>query len=513
MGNRKNDITRTEYDIGLVGNWSGYNYGAHITHYALYRYLSDLGYKVLMIEKTDTEPFKPLSEPKLFKSNPYRKEDISKLYTSLEDMRELNEICKLFIVGSDQLWSYLYFGHGIGTFGLSFVNAENKKISYATSFGINRLEAPFSHINKLRLLLNRFNYVSVREKSGITICKNLGIDATHVVDPVFLCNRTVYDKMIENSCLDTDSKYIFCYIIHPNENNLNIIKRISKYTDMKVICVGDALEPKKYRNWDIECVYDVKVEDWIKLIRDSSYVIADSFHAFCFSLIFNKHVIVCGEDRDRLERVYSLSEIVGVRNVFEESELLRIDTAELLETTKIDYSQVTKLLNKEIRTSKDWLKSALESDERNIEMGGLYDCEEFISDYYDLKQNVYDLNEKITRVKTILLRKMFENKYGNKDVIIFGAGNVGKLCFERLKGVVQIEAFSDNNADKHGVEIYKGVKCIPPCEIISYNKPLVIVCINNISIKQVIMTQLGDMGVENVIDYEYIRKELLDQFI
>ena len=40
------------YDIGIVGWWSNLNYGGTLTYYALNNAIKDLGYSVLMIEKS-----------------------------------------------------------------------------------------------------------------------------------------------------------------------------------------------------------------------------------------------------------------------------------------------------------------------------------------------------------------------------------------------------------------------------------------------------------------------------
>lgn len=501
-----------KYDIGLVCNWSGFNYGAHITHYALYRYLSDCGYRVLMIEKTNTEPFKPLSTPQLFIQNPYGENDISKLYNSLEDMRELNDICSLFIVGSDQLWSYSYFGHGLGTFGLSFVSSSKRKISYATSFGKNRLDAPYSHINWLKSLLLRFDSVSVREKSGVLLCKSLGITATHVADPVFLLDIKIYEELMNRSCYDTINNYVFCYILHPNKINADLITRVSEYLSKGVICVGDALHPELYDDWNIEKFDNCMIEDWLKLIRNSSLVITDSFHALCFSIMFGKQVVLCGEDKDSLERAYSLYNMIGNNNIYTEDRLAKMDVKDILEVTRLDYPQVFDRLNIIIEKSKYWLNSAIVSEKSDrASESGMFDV--FSVDYFDRKQEIYDLKHHVEKLEKFVLKSIFNNKYGRYSIIIFGAGNVGLLCAKKLNNIANIVAFSDNNPQKHGNIICDGVKCIPPDHIYNYSCPLVIMCINDKNAKEKIKEYLNEIGVTDIIDYEDLRKELLDVFL
>ncbi len=85
-----------------------------------------------------------------------------------------------FVVGSDQVWH-----PGWGNIFLEFVPRE-KKVSYAASFGVNAIpddkKASFNHG------ISNFDYISVREESGVKIIKDLtGRDDTiFVLDPVLL---------------------------------------------------------------------------------------------------------------------------------------------------------------------------------------------------------------------------------------------------------------------------------------------------------------------------------------
>ena len=50
-----------------------------------------------------------------------------------------------------------------------------------------------------RLQISRFDSFSVREEDAIDICKqNFGIDVAWVMDPVFLCDKKVYEDLASN---------------------------------------------------------------------------------------------------------------------------------------------------------------------------------------------------------------------------------------------------------------------------------------------------------------------------
>ncbi len=100
---------KSRYDVGIVGIWSVENYGSNMTYYALYRIIRDMGLEPLMIERPLESEWKPHPIPVGFKYNPYRPFDLAPLSTYKWEMRQLNDQCDMFLVGSDQLLNgYLY---------------------------------------------------------------------------------------------------------------------------------------------------------------------------------------------------------------------------------------------------------------------------------------------------------------------------------------------------------------------------------------------------------------------
>ncbi|MCD7907600.1 MAG: polysaccharide pyruvyl transferase family protein, partial [Clostridium sp.] len=270
-----------------------------------------MGYEVLMLEKPNEPPFPPVSTPRLFITTPYPAYALSKLYKSLTEMVELNDRCNTFIVPSDQLWNYCLFGHAQEFYLLSFVKSCKRKISYATSFGTDLYDGDEKARRRMDFYLRRFQAISVREQSGKAILKHtFGREAAVVLDPVFLCNTKEYYRLIENSNANISGAYIFCYILWPDEMKKEFLKTLSKLLNIKIICIGNALDKNKYIDWDIDFVNEANVEDWLFYIKNASIVVADSFHATCFSVIFNKQFIALSSQKHT--RISSLLNILGL---------------------------------------------------------------------------------------------------------------------------------------------------------------------------------------------------------
>lgn len=72
-----------------------------------------------------------------------------------------------------------------------------------------------------------------------------------------------------------------------------ILKNCKKQLDInKIIIVPDPIFNKTV---DGECITDVKVEEWLALLLNAKYIVTNSFHGVCFSIIFHKPFVVIND--------------------------------------------------------------------------------------------------------------------------------------------------------------------------------------------------------------------------
>ena len=104
------------------------------------------------------------------------------------------------VVGSDQVWRPRYFKGDIRDAFLRFAKDwDVKRIAYAASFGTDEWEFTPEQTSDCAELLGRFDAVSVREDSGVGLCrKYLHTEAQHVLDPTMLLSAGDYTELIEN---------------------------------------------------------------------------------------------------------------------------------------------------------------------------------------------------------------------------------------------------------------------------------------------------------------------------
>ena len=199
------------------------------------------------------------------------------------------------IVGSDQVWRPLYSCR-IRDMFLDFCTNENdlKRIAYAASFGVDNWEYSSKQTCKCSKLAKQFDAISVREESGVKLCKeHLGVEATWVLDPTLLLAKEDYLPLCEEVPV-CNEKYLAVYVLDENEQVMSIYEKEAK---------SRGLVLKKFY---ADSKSTLTVPQWLAMFRDASYVVTDSFHGTVFSILFGKE-FRCIYNKDRgLARFESL---------------------------------------------------------------------------------------------------------------------------------------------------------------------------------------------------------------
>ena len=199
------------------------------------------------------------------------------------------------VVGSDQIWRKQYVCESnklpIESSFLDFaMHWDIKRISYAASFGTEEWEYNDEQTKHCRELIKLFDYVSVREKSGVALCKDyLQHNAKVVLDPTFLLKKNDYLKLL-NKNINIKGRYLMTYILDENEINSKIINIIVEKLCLNIYQANvpgiDSKDDVKKRT------VQPPLENWLAGFANSEFVVTDSFHACVFSIIFNKPFVV-----------------------------------------------------------------------------------------------------------------------------------------------------------------------------------------------------------------------------
>lgn len=234
-----------------------------------------------------------------------------------QDNRPLSKIRKEdyggYVVGSDQIWRPIYITRTlrstIPNAYLAFArNWDVKKISYAASFGTDQWEYNSQQTEQVKKLIGMFDAVSVREASGVDLCKtNLDVNAEWVLDPTLLLSVDDYVKL--EGCAPKSQGNMMCYILDMTENKQGLISSIAKDKGLIPFTVGAQID-----NWNLSGRDRIQppVEYWLRGFHDAGFVVTDSFHACVFSIIYRKPFVVLGNEERGLSRFNSLLTLFGL---------------------------------------------------------------------------------------------------------------------------------------------------------------------------------------------------------
>ena len=238
-------------------------------------------------------------------------------YTT-EQLRQEVERLKLdaIIVGSDQVWRP-YYSPCQPNYFLDFLPLDSKvkRISYAASFGGDDWKEWGEELTKqCANLLQKFGAVSVREKSGIRLCKeHFGVDAVQVLDPTMLLNKEDYLRVIEKPLKGRGT--LFNYVLDRSDVKRYIIRTIAERTNKKPFDSMPELDDCVYNLYgDIDKAVYPPVENWLSAFVEAEMVVTDSFHGTVFSIINNKPFWVVGNEGRGMARFETLLSLFGLEN-------------------------------------------------------------------------------------------------------------------------------------------------------------------------------------------------------
>ena len=266
-----------------------------------------------------------------------------KTYHSNSELKQDPPAADVFFAGSDQIWNTIFPNGKDPAFYLDFVSDGAVKASYAASFATQTIEKSVEE--KVREWLGRLDFISVRESSGAEIVRQLGLNATQVLDPVFLLGKDDWQRIEKD--LDLNQPYILFYDFDKNEQMKEFTVRLAKKNGYKIFSVL----PSEIAD---SCFAHEGPASFIYLIRNAQMIVSNSFHATAFSLLFKKQFFVFNREESINTRMSDLLECVGLSDRL-------IVRGDINDGQSICYPEVEKRLSEQINHSKKFIDDVLES--------------------------------------------------------------------------------------------------------------------------------------------------------
>lgn len=366
--------------IGTVTFHCSNNYGAVLQSIALVEKLNSMGHDARIIDyrpKYKTDAYNPFSIKKKYRTikhflyemysiptkhkvdkefkrfnNKHMLTWEGKYYTSSEVLNNPPDL-DVVITGSDQVWNPESLGAVDKVYFLGF-GAENiKRISYAPSFGTAKVDERFR--NEISAHIKNLNSVSVREIEGKKHIREMtGIEALHVLDPVFLLEKEKWNKYSDNT-INMDEPYLLLYARERSQLLSASAVRIAKEKNLRIINISKILMGlSKYD----KNIFGIGPGHFLELFRNASVVCTNSFHGTAFSIIYEKPFVVIPH-RTRNTRIESILNTLDMSSQ-QITDIKQFDKASVDDLINYNLERVKSLLNYEREKSITFLSNALD---------------------------------------------------------------------------------------------------------------------------------------------------------
>lgn len=355
-----------------------YNVGASLQAYALVTYLNGLGHDAEIIDyKPDylshhyrlwggaspkfdkpllREMYSLAKLPRRLKAkSSKRKKEYDRFkdnflpvtaqrYSTNKELKQNPPEADVFFAGSDQIWNTKFPNGKDPAFFLDFVPDGAVRASYAASFAVSDIQDEWKSIIKERL--EKLDFIAVREKSGVKIIENLGIDRSiQVSDPVFLLSRHQWENVAVKT--DLGEPYILVYDFDGNASIKQLATKLARENKCKIYsCL-----PCGYAD---VCFDQEGPLTFLGLIQGAKCILSNSFHATAFSIIFQKDFYVFQRHEGINTRMQDLLTDLGLSD-----RMILENNADNLRVQTVDYEYAEIACNKIVGMSKKYIDKVL----------------------------------------------------------------------------------------------------------------------------------------------------------
>lgn len=280
------------------------NHGARLQCYALVKYLQKLGHEVSVIDYQPDymrgprlwywpgfslkgwikllvqipDRMRNVKRHRIFNDFSNKYIPLTRVYKSIDDLRQDPPKADMYIAGSDQIWNTTFKNGTDPGYYLDFGPGDIRRESFAASFATEHLVPSASEFVKENL--KRFNKITVREQSGLRILEELGFQGTLQEDPVFMLSTKEWDGIADGT--GAGEKYVLVYDFYADRRIQEKACSMAKEKKLKIYAICH----DKLSYADKNFVFSGP-ETFVSLIKHASHVVSNSFHGTVFAMIYH----------------------------------------------------------------------------------------------------------------------------------------------------------------------------------------------------------------------------------
>ena len=355
------------------------NFGGILQAYALQTVLERMGHEVTHLQAKHSRLHNPVVMPLVWCKRLYRKyfqgdrqlpifenpykwagkntdrfisSNLNCRFLAPEEWNEgLAREYDVIVVGSDQVWRPNYTSDVTRFFTAFLGHSDICRIAYAASFGVAVNEFSDEQIACGREYLKLFSAISVREESGIRLCKELfDVQACQVLDPTLLLSREDYQRFASTAPQSPGN--LMVYVLDRTEEKDAFIAEFAEKRGLVPFYANSKTEIP----WNVDIPIGERkqppLENWLRGFADAEFVLTDSFHACVFSILFHKPFGVFVNLERGLSRIESLLRPLGLMDRCITDAPVDLDRS-------IDWKFIDNVLMQKTESSLDFLKQGL----------------------------------------------------------------------------------------------------------------------------------------------------------
>ncbi|MCI6329397.1 MAG: polysaccharide pyruvyl transferase family protein [Erysipelotrichaceae bacterium] len=298
----------------------------------------------------------------LFNRFCYTNLDLTRLFYGKESI-SFKTKPDILVFGSDQIWAQnvfdeVYFG------SISCLSNDIKRFSYAPSVVTNQVytkEQAFI----IKEHLSLFSSVSFREPISSDISTCFGLKKYEVVcDPSLLMSKTFYEGLSNKKIVKKikNKNYCLSYFLTQTEKTDHACSSLKEKYGYRIVNISK----QSIECADLNLYSKTGPAEFLALVSDSDFILTDSFHGVCFSLIYRKNFFVIerfhsNDDLNQNRRISFLLDIFGLSDRILPFGLENFND---IENVNIDFDRAWKRANWFINKSKKFLEKEIGYDEK-----------------------------------------------------------------------------------------------------------------------------------------------------
>lgn len=250
------------------------------------------------------------------------------------------------VLGSDQVWNDRHLSQADLKIRLGMFAPSERVLSYAASFGVDHVRKENEGV--FRLALERMAMIGVREFRAQELVEELsGRESTVVLDPTLMIPAEQW-RTITRGFVPDEERYVLTYFLGGiSKERGAAIESFAREHGCTVRRILDPADP---------ATYVAGPQDFVELFSKAAYVCTDSYHACCFSLLFDKPFRVFAREgiksgdrmNSRMETLFRLFDLDA-----------DIEGGADVTMPELDYTRIGEELDKRRKTSRAWLEQAL----------------------------------------------------------------------------------------------------------------------------------------------------------